>query len=270
MKRRKLIHKFSKADSETSNCNICGQHSRLSKDHVFPKGLLSFEDGVTDNMHFFQNQETSLSPKNKGVFFRTICADCNNFLGGSYDQALIDVVVSARKQLTSMLNLNAMSFRFPEYSIALETTPSNVCRAVIGHLLAARISFDGPMMDDMRSYVLDQDAVLPKNYHLYSWVFSKEEYSVSPECCLVNTQSNHSTYDCYKVYPLAFLFTNVDWKIPGLIDLLSYPNGNPASINYDCINHPHPDWPESGLNLPEGYFRVFGANMYNAMKYVRR
>mgnify|MGYP000850244502 CR=1 FL=1 len=270
MKRRKLIHNFSKDNSETSNCNICGKLCKLSKDHVFPKGLLSFEDGAIDNLHFFQRQETSLSPKNKGVFFRTICGKCNNFLGGNYDQALIDVVVSARKQLTHIQNLNAMSFMFPEYSVSLEATPSNICRGVIGHLLSARISFDGPMMDDMRNYVLNQDAVLPKKYHLYTWLFPKEEYSVSAECCIADTQLQHSTYDCYKVYPLAFLFADIDWNMPGVVDLLTYPHGNSTTVKYDCLNHPHPDWPESGLNLPEGFFRLFGANMYNALKYVRR
>jgi len=162
-----------------------------------------------------------------------------------------------------------MSYRLPEYSIVLESTPSNVCRAVIGHLLAARISFNGPMMDDMRSYVLDPDVTLLEKYHLYSWLFPKEEYSVSPECCIVNTPPQFSAYDCYKVFPLGFLFTDVDWTMPGTLDLLSYPNGKIVSLKLDCLNHPHPDWPESGLNLPASMSRIFGANMNNSLKYIK-
>jgi len=263
-------HRFSHGDVEISRCNICGKPCKLSKDHVFPKGLLSFEDGDIENLHIFQSQETSLSPKNKGVFFRTICDVCNNCLGGNYDKDLIDFVVSARSQLERMKNLISMSFRFPECYVSLETIPSNVCRGVIGHLLSARISHNGPMMSKMRRYVLYPDHVLPDEYHLYSWLYPKEEFIVSTECMISNSITDYYFYDCYKAYPIGFLLSNRAWDIMGSTDLLSFRNQSSAVLDFDCFCHPHPDWPESSMELSPNACKIFGANMYNAWKYVRK
>lgn len=196
------MHRFSKDDAKKSLCNICGNLCKLSKDHVFPKGLLSYKDGSIDNLHFFQRHTTRIMPENEGVFFRTICSKCNNYLGGSYDKALVEFTVNARKQLNEFQSLMSVGYLFPNYCITLETIISNICRGVIGHLLSARISYSGPMMEDMRHYVLDREFTLPDNFHLYAWVFTEEEYSVSVECCIFNNITMHHTmYDCYKVYP---------------------------------------------------------------------
>ncbi len=178
--------------------------------------------------------------------------------------------MQARRQYKSLVSLTFMNYRFPAYPINVEIDPSKICRAVIGHLLSARISFNGPMMDEMRTYILDRNIILPSKYHIYSWVIPEEEYSVSVETCLVSPAMEIFCYDCYKVFPIGFIFTDFRLNIEGAIDLLRYNNGETISIEYNCQNHPSPNWPEQGLVLPPGYSRLLGANMYNALKYVKR
>lgn len=265
-----LAHQFSKNRKDSAKCNICGKECKLSKDHVFPKALLSFRNGAIDNLHFFQRYDNSLPQKNNGVFFRTICRECNNYLGSNYDNHLVTFLCLLRKQVNTILNLINMNYLFPDYSVSETICPSDISRAVIGHLLSSRIAYNGPMMDDMRSYLCAPESSLPSNYHLYSWLFLEDEYSVSTEICIVNMNLDHIIYDCYKAYPLGFLFTNYDWTLDGSIDLLSYPNDAEANLKYDCMKHPNPDWPEIGLNLPPGCSRIGGLNLMNSLKYVKR
>ena len=162
------MHYDKKKRNEIDRCNICGKRTKLSWDHVPPKCCNNnskikvntfFEgppnDGAKDYIKNFQN----------GVKYRSICNECNNsLLGGNYDKELERFTQTIDRNLTTNIILPR--------DINIKINVNMLCRAICGHLLAAKNFFDNSINENiLREYVLNDSLYPPENFKLLYWIY---------------------------------------------------------------------------------------------------
>jgi hypothetical protein len=253
---------------EDNTCNICGRVCKLSRDHIFPKGLgLPKVIVIRSPLGSPLKYPDSLSEC--GLVQKTICRECNNLLGYKYDQDLIKLIKSASLQCNQMNNLRNIGLTIPNIQLELSFIPDRVARSVTGHLLAARVSEQGLTVPDMQKFVLEEEYCLPPNYHLYMWFCPLHDPLVTLENVYIHLPTMSALiYETYKVFPLAFLFSNNDMKISGSVDLLGYKHNSPQDVRIDMMNYPNPQWPENAGLPGAEYGKIIGANFANSKSTV--
>src|SRR5579871_4605419 len=116
------------------SCNICGVHSKLTEDHVPPKGVPGCGEfnlyGLQAALDIERGQGRRFP---NGVKYRTLCKRCNyDLLGGQYDPALVALAVGIQSELQKI----AASGREAARSVWVRTQPARVLRSLVGHVLA--------------------------------------------------------------------------------------------------------------------------------------
>lgn len=194
-------------------CNICQCKKRLTFDHVPPAGcgnntavdvrpmLGAMTRGTREIENtIFQN----------GLKYRTICKECNQFMGSRYDPALIGFANSIASALNPGLTL-------PRY-LTVNTRPSAIMRSVLGHLLAAKIETDSSLFDnEIRPCILDENVSVPDNYQLHYWIHPYETTVVMRDSMTIDpTKSPNGQFlffQLLKFFPLGFWVLDRDHVI---------------------------------------------------------
>lgn len=209
-----MIDRIKKKDSI---CNICQKTKPLSKDHVPPKSCqltLTREtstlfDQLTGNNLFRPRFEQN------GVWYKTICSDCNNFLGSEYDPALATI----SKRVKTFLNTKYI--RLPPF-FDLDCEANAVMRSVLGHLLAANTNTDPSTFNQLvRPCVINPSIPIPNDIHVFYWVYPYDRIVVERDFFKSAVRGKFEPPACFnliKFYPLAFLVTH---KLSSYDDLLS-------------------------------------------------
>lgn len=182
-------------------CNICQKSvDRLSYDHIPPKGWMiprpvtieSYPEGSYDDVF-----RQSKSPN--GLKFRTICSSCNNMLGARFDKALKKFTSDITSISESPLNV----FR----SFSLETQPALVVKAVLGHMLAAKVGYCQTTIDnEIRQYIMNDKTVLSNKIKLYYWYYPFDRAIISLDKMSYDMLTGSTAFfSTIKYYPIAFL-----------------------------------------------------------------
>jgi len=139
-------------------CNTCQKTGKLTWDHVPPKGGIDLAPIEKDRIapYFLSNLKLEKPEiSNDGLKYRTLCKKSNNsILGKKYDPALNDFTKTFGKLSNSPLYL-------PK-TIKLSIRPTAVIGAVLGHLLAARLS----SVDSFSDPII-REIVLIKNHEVF-------------------------------------------------------------------------------------------------------
>jgi hypothetical protein len=209
-----ITEKFQKKDRI---CNICRKEKELSSDHVPPQSCPPAKSRVTSKLWYQMRGDTSIRPRQdqNGVTFKTVCADCNNFLGSRYDRALGDLSLRIESFVESNLILPP--------SFEVECQPSAVIRSVLGHLLAAKTETDEVVLDGLiRPFVIDPSMPVHNDIHVFYWVYPYEETVILRDFCMPEIRGRFRDFGFFnllKFYPLAFLVTHQLPKYEGLLSL---------------------------------------------------
>lgn len=235
-------------------CNICGEISNLTWDHVPPK--FCFNDGkIKYNSILEMNRKKIRSQiSQNGLKYRSICARCNNnLLGSDYDKEY-------KKLVNILYKFYITPGEIAQYVEIQEINVNKISRAIIGHLLAARNEYiDVKTENKLREYFLNTNQKPPKEFKLlyYTYIyntimiirdvvpkkFGKVEYAI-PEGLI----------SCINSFPIAFILThncdnnvqlydmfelctdNINEVVNLKIDLLSYMYPNKKAVR-------NPYWP---------------------------
>lgn len=201
------IHYLKEKRGRTDYCNICGQLSDLTWDHIPPKGITHGEAVIantvfeklpapTEHMKRFQS----------GIKFRSLCSKCNNAVLGENDKVYQQFIADVERQLSSPVLLN---------KIVVPVKINRLCRAMIGHALAAKNSFEADVIPDqqMRQYVLDPSKTLTA-VRLYTWLYPYKTIIIARDFVTRGFQlKTHPTEMISAViaaYPLAYMITDED------------------------------------------------------------
>lgn len=254
---RVSLNKDTNPETHKAVCNICGNERKMSGDHV-PLKSLGNKGRVSVKSHHVRFPIKGLTLQN-GIVFRTICAECNNKLGSLYDPYYLKFCSDISKFADIVLKKQVM---LPSFSIEIDTIPSNVSRSLIGHILATKIHYEGPFVEELREYINNPAHVLPDTIHLYTWFYAGSRIKVLPENVIIKYAEPIELYIYYviKSYPCAFVLTNHSFPSMGLIDLMRYENGKEAKIGLSLLYHPHPEWPECNFIADNSQGVIIDAN----------
>lgn len=222
-------------------CNICGQVSDLTWDHVPPKFCFNSEKVKYNSILEINGESPQQSQiSQNGIKYRSICSRCNNdLLGSNYDKEY-------KKLVDLLYKLYITPGEIGQYVEIQGINVNKIARAIIGHFLAARNEYmDGKVENELREYFLNTNLKPPKEFKLFYYVyiyntimiirdvapkkFGKMEYAI-PEGLI----------SCMNAFPIAFILAhkcdnevdlydifelcteNIDETVNMRIDLLSY------------------------------------------------
>lgn len=250
-KRKKEEMNYSKEKRERiDKCNICLQTKQLTWDHVPPQGCLNSHN--IEIFSFFEKlagrgEERKISFSQNGLKYRTICGECNSFLGSKYDDELNKLVKTLLQFVNSKLIIPP--------TIRLRVKPLPIIKSVVGHILAAKKQLDDVKYDNVfRQFVLDENVKVPDKLHLFYWIYPYENTIVMRDFIMPAERQGDFNKIAFsqllKFFPLAFLLTEVDTYqgLPSLTTLTTLSKALTMETEVDIpiyFNRTHPPfWPE--------------------------
>jgi hypothetical protein len=196
-------------------CQICGEHGKLTKDHVPPKGAIHFtkvEQKLMTEVYVSNPEEKIKGVKAVGgSYFQTICRKCNGErVGGVNDEevskvynGLHDKVIEHIKSPFSYSNIVSVKVDAPKF-----------LRAMVGHVLSATTSklCEEPLNRDvpdqkLRDFVLGNDSALADNYDIYYWFYPYRRH-ISARHVGFHNNGHTTVVSCLHFFPMAFLITS--------------------------------------------------------------
>lgn len=239
-------------------CNICQEFKPLTWDHVPPKKGIVLKPVEVERLlsHITKTSgKKIISKSNNGLRYRTLCKSCNSKLGTHCDKVLNTLTNYVSSVLKS-------SIQFPPI-INIETQPISIIKAVIGHLVAARIDEkEYWLTEKSREFLLNDDAELPHDIYVYYWFHPFEMQFVTHNHGIPLNRDINSPIvlvSLLKYFPIGFMVTE-STKYQNLTELSYWRNlklKDTAEIKLDIRTVRGPEWPND--NAP-GNFQILGAD----------
>lgn len=201
-------------------CNICGQVSDLTWDHVPPKFCLNKGKVKFNSILELHEKEDRYRVYQNGIRYRTICSNCNNnILGSNYDKEY-------QKFVEMLIQIYSTKGNIGQYIDCKGIKINKLARAIVGHFLAAREVYnDGKLENELRMYFLNPKALPPQGLSLYYYVYLYNSIMIIRD--IVPKKFGHNEYmipdglmSCLNAFPIAFILTNESKSSAGLFNLL--------------------------------------------------
>ena len=230
---------------KVSLCNICREEKTLSWDHVPPKGGIEVSrvevDTILDRLGGNEGGKPTYSQN--GLKYRTICQDCNNYLGNEFD----DEINSFARNVGSFLK---SSLVIPQKSL-FKIRPQRLMKALMGHLCAAKVDIENTTFDRLsREYVLDKNATLPDEVHIFYWVFPYNNFVNMRDFVMFTPRGLYkdpAMFQTLKYFPIAYMCTEASEYdgLPSLSKFRHYGLDAEVAIPVDFTLTKPRDWPEA-------------------------
>lgn len=247
-------------------CNLCGKHSRLTEDHIPPKGCPKVGQArLMEIMAFLGQKQEKKTGRffQRGVKYRSICSNCNSvLLGHHYDPELIQFSNTIKVGLESKLYL----------PIEIETRQNRLIRSVVGHLIAHGIELykQGTMYEELTDYFMSPHAAWPSNLQLHFWPYpSNDQVVIRGSASLSIRKGEHGfVFALLKFFPVAFMITIGEPRATQhqslrLDQLLTEDLEDKVCLSIPISLIPPTRWPEA----PDDYSAVLHTdNSYGAMR----
>ncbi len=260
----KLV-KYKKVPRPTSKmgyCNICSKNKLLTEDHVPPKGCVGINRQqvalLTEYLSLGQLDKRNAKQIQNGLKFKSICNDCNNrLLGTLYDPSLNEFA----QQVSIIARLIQGRMVLPDpFKVKLKPLP--VLKAIVGHLLAARVRSDmttplpsAPFISAMQQFVQQKDALPPEELRVFCWFYPSDIQVIILGSGIVENIFSEKRQviigDIIKFFPLGFWVTwdhnyNLEMDL-NLIEIALWPDiklSDELEIKLPLKGIPRIDWPE--------------------------
>lgn len=226
-------------------CNICASDKPLSWDHVPPKGsieLAHMEMETLLQVFTGDPKKRYLSESQNGVKYRSICRECNELLGHTYDPIIREFACSVGRYIRTNL-------QFPPV-IHHRTRPTALMRGILGHLLASKADFDEVLTDvQIRSFFFDVRKTIPNEIHIYYWLYPYSQIVIIRDFVMPAVRGNFGEFGFFhvlKYFPIAYLISDKP-KYENLFELSRYrhlPLEEEIDIPIQLDRIEHPYWPE--------------------------
>lgn len=242
------------------SCALCGHYEKLTDDHVPPEGVGNFDRwrGLSYMTKMSGNdQEIGSRRFPSGIRFKTICADCNNRLGGREDKALIDCYESVRKIVESPLLLSPL--------MQIPAKPNLIIRSLFAHIAAANDDGQPSRFDDeARAIFNNKKSLRLSSWNLFYWVHLGKDLFLARSLFHTTWSPVVEVHEMFilKMYPLAFLFIKKPtfFGLPNLMKFIQSRDEEDAEIPlFPYVSENHPVWP---AYTSDNSAIMFGRNAY--------
>ena len=204
--------------AKVDRCNICGRVRELTWDHVPPKATL-VKPNVYASTVFSQmpTADSHMKQYQSGIKYRSICRECNSERIGRNDIELAKFTKGAADYLIT---------KGPETTYTTTVKINRVLRAICGHFLAMKLSFDRKVISDkaIRGYVLRSDKKLERLkvfcwFYPYSTIVNVRDVIVRGSIQMMHPEGFIGIMDAF---PLAYMISTKDESGCGLDNLSQY------------------------------------------------
>jgi len=221
-------------------CNICGNVTNLSWDHVPPKGSIICTDvqilSITNNFLEIPNPPREYSQN--GMKFRTICANCNNTIGLKFDVVFNNFIL----KLINLISENIGKEMFLNINVNLEF----LIKSIFAHMLAAKGEVENTVPDiKMKECLLDIKEIRDINIHYWFYPYAINQVIRDILIHKIRDGKN-ALVSILKLYPIAFLVTDSDMflgEMPRLNDFLKLEGDKETTIKFDLSRLYDYKWP---------------------------
>ena len=263
-----MYYESNKRD-KNDKCNICGKQADLTWDHIPPKfnrnnGRTSYS--IPFSLTGVGNKTRDYYISQNGIKFRSICSFCNNTLLGSIYDITYKEYIDAIESIIFSGNI------LPRY-LTIKVEINRLCRAIVGHLLAAKNFYDDCEIDkELRKYFLDQTMLPPQNYRLQQLFYPFADIFLIRDAALVCDEGKRNLFpdgavSCLSSPPLSLILSQGE-AITGLLDLFSLCTiniGDICMINFDVLSCFYnntfiprsPNWP-CVIDMEYGVYGIIG------------
>ncbi len=194
-------------------CQICGEHGRLTKDHVPPKGAIHLTKVEQKLMSDVYNSDPEKKIKgvkaDGGSYFQTICRKCNGDRIGVNDVEVSRVYKELHDKVVAHIS---SPFAYSNM-ISVTVDATKFLRAMVGHVLSATTSrlCEEPLNKEtpdqkLRDFVLGDNSALTDNYDIYYWYYPYRRH-ISARHVGFHNNGHTTVVNCLHFFPMAFLIT---------------------------------------------------------------
>ena len=177
-----------------------------------------------------------------GVKYRTLCKQCNTWLGQEFDPTMNQLSKDVGAIVQSPLHLPP--------TMTIETKPHRLIRGIVGHMVAAKSDIDEVVFDAaVRAFIFDPALPIPDEIKIFYWVYPYPMQVVIRDILMPAKRGNFSEFMfCHvlKYFPIAFLATDAT-EYEGLAELTQHRNADPDDVielQLSLRNTPDQHWPE--------------------------
>ncbi|UPR24965.1 metal-binding protein [Vibrio cyclitrophicus] len=259
----KISERFKHTKITHGYCLICGEHGRLSIDHVPPQGAITVTQIEQRHISEMTGAKSSTikgvrSPN--GSKFKTICHHCNSQILGVNDIE----VARFNKLLTEKVITHFHTVQNPYNFVSLDIDAIKYARAMIGHILSATSVVEcrkeqnsSPFFDPLKEFVLGNDDAISETHDIYYWFYPHNRHLSAKYVHFSN--NGHSTgLSLLSFFPIAFLVTVKDKGIyPAHAKKLDL-SSNRFILDLSSFNVAYADFP---------FVELKGAQMYLLTEY---
>ncbi len=189
-----------------SICNVCRQEKILSWDHVPPKGSIELTPVEQKTLlSVLTGEKVRGTVSQNGVKFKTICSECNEFMGREYDKELKHFSLSVGRLLKTKLYL-------PK-SVTVKAKPQRILKSILGHMLAAKVEIEDTSFDKVaREFVLEKDSKLPPSTNIFFWIYPFGSSATIRDFVMFTprgTFRDPRMFQLLKFFPLGYLASEI-------------------------------------------------------------
>lgn len=240
-------------------CLICGNYSKLTKDHVPPKGSITITKIEQKHIVEFLSTEAKYLKgiaSAGGSTFRTICSECNNIKIGANDNEISRIC----SELTQKIKVEPLKYDGTPNTLVIKVDALKYARAMIGHILAAtsvkeclQQQNETSYLSPMKHFVLGDDEAISDSHEIYYWFYPHKRH-LSAKMVIFHDSGNNSCLSLLSFFPLAFLVIEKNSGIfPPQARKLNLKDTT-LSINLSMYNSKYIDFPF--CELPPTSFHI--------------
>ena len=201
-------------------CALCRHYSKLTENHVPPESTGNADRWLAQSYLTTVTGDSDLifgRRFNGGIRFRTLCADCNNKLGGREDKALL----AFNEQVTKLVE---SPFQLPPL-MRIAAKPNLIIRGLLAHSVSANDTGVPSRFDEeARSIFFGKKAMRLSSWNVFYWIYMAKELFLARSLFLASWFPTLVVHEMQilKIYPLAFLFTDAPhfYGLPNMMQFI--------------------------------------------------
>ena len=153
------------------SCCICGEHRKLTFEHIPPKSAFNTGGGRSATMRQLlaeeQGRNVRYSKNRKGFGRVSLCAPCNNNTGRWYGRAYTDWAYQGMRFINATGSL----------ALPFHVFPGRIAKQILAMFASTNRHYFFEAHPGLRKYVLDPHSIgIPENLRLYVYLTTSNNY----------------------------------------------------------------------------------------------
>lgn len=207
-------------------CRLCGKEAKLTEEHIPPRAAFNDEKRKLardkDSLDIIlgeKNLEEVKGYHKKGQTFKTLCSNCNSFLGTEYVSEYVRLAINL---MNSYKNEGHLPKPDTWYFIEIPMKPLNFLKQVLS-MFCSTVAEGFSEEFDFKDYILNKEmnGNFSNKYKVGMYGFVGKQGYIGGPAVQMNIHSNRTDVVCnIEFIPFGFMLVNKEFEFAdGIIDL---------------------------------------------------